>query len=377
MKIIELPFVGKLEEALEVQGKRYIQVLVGPRQVGKTTGIRQLLERRPSGSYTYCSADGILPRPADWLRKQWIEARSTSKALLVVDEIQKVENWSAVVKEFWDAQVATDSAMDLLLLGSGSLTIQRGLVESLAGRYRLHRVFHWSWEESEDAYGMDMERYLLFGGYPGSYPLISNPVDWLGYIRESIVEAVIGKDILGDARVKSPALFRQCFDIICSYPAQEISYTKLLGQLQERGNTDLVKHYLELFEGAFLVKQLFKYSGKKVLRRSSSPKLMPLCPALYSVGLDAQLNDEERGRAFELAVGAALLRLPGRLFYWREGSAEVDFVYEYGKTVVAVEVKSGRKKSARGLSVFQARFPHAKSVIVTPENFLDLPRLVD
>jgi len=377
MKTIELPFVGKLEEALAVPGKRYIQVLVGPRQVGKTTGIRQLLERRPSESYTYCSADGILPRPADWLRKQWIEARSTSKALLVVDEVQKVENWSAVVKEFWDAQVAAASAMDLVLLGSGSLTIQRGLAESLAGRYRLHRVFHWSWEESEDACGLDMERYLLFGGYPGSYPLISNPVNWLGYIRESIVEAVIGKDILFDARVKSPALFRQCFEIICSYPAQEISYTKLLGQLQERGNTDLVKHYLELFEGAFLVKQLFKYSGKKLLRRSSSPKLMPLCPALYSVGLDAQLNDEERGRAFELAVGAALLRRPGRLFYWREGSAEVDFVYEYGKTVVAVEVKSGRKKSARGLSAFQARFPHAKSVIVTPENFLDLPRLVD
>ena len=149
-------------------------------------------------------------------------------------------------------------------------------------------------------------------------------MDWLRYVKESIVAPVIGKDILMNARVKSPALFKQCFDLAASYPAQEISYTKLLGQLQDRGNTDLVKYYLELLEGAFLIKQLFKYSGKKVVTRSSSPKILPLCPALFSIQVDADLNTEEEGRMFELVVGASLAQGPGELFYWREKNDEGD-----------------------------------------------------
>ncbi|MDJ0763276.1 MAG: ATP-binding protein [Myxococcota bacterium] len=377
MKNIELDFVCNVEQALASSSKKYIQVVIGPRQVGKTTGIRQLLAKRPDISHAYCSADGILSHAPDWLYDQWTLAKSSAKHLLVIDEVQKVENWSEVVKQLWDAEEAARTDLQLVLLGSGSLTIQRGLTESLAGRYQLHRVSHWNVAESNSAYGLSLEDYLVYGGYPGSYPLIGNTHGWLDYIKQSIIEPVIGKDILSNTRVKSPALFKQCFDIICSYPAQEISYTKLLGQLQDRGNTDLVKYYLELFEGAFLVKQLFKYAENKVIRRSSSPKLLPLCPALYSAGLDADLNEEERGRSFELTVGAALSRLPGQLYYWRERNFEVDFVYRLGKKLFAVEVKSGRSKRSRGLLKFKEKFREATALIVTPENYERLPEMLD
>lgn len=373
MSVIELGFVGKLEQAL-ASSNNLIQVVLGPRQVGKTTGIRQLLGRYPE-NHTYASADGMLAKSTEWLYEKWTLAQSEGIKLFVLDEIQKVENWSETVKQLWDGR-RTEDQMKVVLLGSSSLKIKRGLSESLAGRYMVHRVHHWSASESAEGYGLSLEEYLLYGGYPGSYPLRSSPGEWLGYMRESIIDAVIGKDILTGARVKSPALFRQCFDIICAYPAQEMSYTKLLGQLQDKGNTDLVKHYLELFEGAFLIRQLFKYSGKKVLQRSSSPKLLPLCPALYSVGLDAELDADERGRCFELAVGAALCRLPGRLYYWRNRNAEVDYIYEFKKNLIAIEVKSGRKKTSKGLLEFRSAFPGSRAVIITPKNLSELGNLL-
>jgi predicted AAA+ superfamily ATPase len=273
----------------------------------------------------------------------------------------------------WDKQAKKKDALKLILLGSSSLEIQHGLTESLAGRFQTHFVHHWSFPESRDGYGLNLDDYLIYGGYPGSYRFIHDRAEWLQYMRMSIINPVIGKDILTQHRVKSPALFRQCFDIICSYPAQEISYTKLLGQLQDRGNTDLIKHYLELFEGAFLIKQVPKYSAKALISRTSSPKILPMCPALYAATLDADLNAEQRGRSFELTVGAMLARLPGHLYYWRQGNDEVDYIYEYGKDLYALEVKSGRKKSAHGLQKFVKLYPNAQAIIVTPTNFLSLP----
>ncbi len=372
-KIIELPFVERLNRELQ-RVDPIIQVVIGPRQVGKTTGVKQFLGKRESGSWTYISADGEFSHSPDWLLDHWLTVRSTnpSQHLLVIDEIQKVENWSGVIKKLWDEQMDSPTKIKLILLGSSSLAIQKGLNESLAGRFFMHYVPHWNWQESLEAYNISFENYLLFGGYPGSYQFISDRVVWLNFIKESIINAVIGKDILLPNKVKSPALFKQCFKIVTSYPAQEISYTKLLGQLQDKGNTDLVKHYLELFEGAFLIKQLFKYSSKKVLLRSSSPKILPLCPALFTASLDADLNSEERGRCFELIVGAALSRLPGHLYYWREGKHEVDYIYSYGKKLLAIEVKSGRKKQTAALQKFKEKYPASQALIVTPENYCDL-----
>ncbi len=370
---IKLSFINSLQ-SLKSDRWSLIQVIVGPRQVGKTTGVLQYLEGLDKATYHYVSADAQVQRSGDWLEHHWIELQSrASGGLLVIDEIQKVENWSEVVKKLWDKQKNVSQQIRLILLGSSSLEIQKGLSESLTGRFILHRLHQWTLQESQEAYGLSLEDFLVYGGYPGSYMFTNDRAEWLNYIRHSIIDTVIGKDILNLARVKSAALFRQSFDLACSYGAQEISYTKLLGQLQEKGNVELIKHYLELFEGAFLLKQIFKYSSKKTLSRSSSPKILPLCPALYSNTLDADLNSEQRGRAFEIAVGCALVRLPGSLYYWRQGAYEVDYIYQYGKKLFAIEVKSARKKSAKGLSQFLLEFPTAKPLIVTPDILQNWP----
>jgi predicted AAA+ superfamily ATPase len=259
----------------------------------------------------------------------------------------------------------------VLLLGSSSLQLQSGLTESLAGRFELTRVYHWTFAEMHAAFDHSLERYLSFGGYPGAVRFEEDLERWYAYMKESIVEAVIGKDILQNRRVANPALFRQAFEILCHYPAQEISFTKLLGQLQDRGNTDLVKYYIELYGGAFLLYALQKYSAKEWLARSSTPKMLPACPALYTMasGKMDENDSERRGRVFELAVGAELIQFPGELFYWREKQAEVDFVFKSHGKLYAIEVKSGRKKSAKGLDAFLEKFPKALRIVITPENF--------
>lgn len=355
--------LGRLRET-----EPLIQVLTGPRQVGKTTGVRQLLQRIEI-PFRYANADDLLVSDRSWLLEQWQNAQALSDgALLVVDEIQKVPNWAESIKALWDAH---PHRLRVLLLGSSALQLQSGLTESLAGRFELTRIPHWSFAELRDAFGYDLNRYLTYGGYPGAASFERDYDRWYAYMKESIIEAVIGKDILMSHKVANPALFRQAFEILCHYPAQEISYTKLLGQLQDRGNTDLVKHYIALYGGAFLIRDLQNYSAKEWLVRSSSPKMLPACPALYTMatgrvdGMDAG----HRGRVFELAVGAQLSHLPGELFYWRERQAEVDYILKYRGRLFAVEVKSGRKKSARGLEAFLKKFPEACAMIVTPENF--------
>jgi len=361
------PFVARLAQRLQGAAP-LIQVLVGPRQVGKTTGVRQLMAQGPWPTH-YASADDVLVSDRSWLLEQWQQALLLGdEALLVVDEIQKVPNWPETIKALWDAQ---PGRLRVLLLGSSALAIQAGVTESLAGRFELLRVHHWTFAELQAAFGYDLERYLAFGGYPGAVALEGDADRWYAYMKDAIVEAVIGKDILQSRKVANPALFRQAFEILCAYPAQEISYTKLLGQLQDRGNTDLVKYYIELYGSAFLLHALQKYSPKAHLSRSSSPKMLPACPALYSMatGVAVATNAEQRGRAFELAVGCELVQQPGQVTYWRERSDEVDFVYQYRDRLYAIEVKSGRKKSGRGLAALAVQVPKALRAIVTPDNF--------
>jgi predicted AAA+ superfamily ATPase len=363
----ERPFVAQLENRLSAE-KPLIQVLVGPRQVGKTTGMRQLLGRY-TGASLYVNADDLLVTDRTWLLEQWQKALVQGDGtLLVIDEIQKIPNWSETLKALWDKNLRR---LHVVVLGSSSLQLQTGLTESLAGRFELTRIYHWTYSELKIAFGYDLERFLLYGGYPGSVPYEDEYDRWYAYLKDSIVEAVIGKDILLNRKVNNPALFRQAFEILCRYPAQEISYTKLLGQLQDKGNTDLIKYYIELYAGAFLIQPLEKYSAKGWLTRSSSPKILISCPALYTMteGPRALETPERRGRVFELTVGAELLQLPGELFYWREKNAEVDFVYRYQGKLFAIEVKSGRKKSAKGLEVFMKQFPGTCPVILTLDNF--------
>ncbi len=353
-------FVAQLAERLQ-GAPAFIQVLVGPRQVGKTTGVRQLMMQCGWPTH-YANADDVLVSDRSWLLQQWQQALLQGDgALLVVDEIQKVPNWPETLKALWDAR---PGRLRVLLLGSSALQIQTGATESLAGRFELLRVHHWRFAELQTAFGYDLERYLAYGGYPGAVALEGDQDRWYAYMKDSIVEAVIGKDILQTRKVTNPALFRQAFEILCAYPAQEISYTKLLGQLQDKGNTDFVKYYIELYGGAFLLHALQKFSPKAHLSRSSSPKMLPACPALYSMaaGVTVATHAEQRGRAFALAVGCELLQQPGQVYYWRERNDEVDFVYQYRDRIYAIEVKSGRKKSAKGLEAFCAQMPrHSRS----------------
>lgn len=300
--------------------------------------------------------------------KKWQDAILTSsEALLVIDEIQKIPNWPTTIKKLWDKQNKDkNSAIQLVLLGSSSLQIQDGLHESLTGRFQLVRATHWDLSISKKLANLETNTFILFGGYPGSYPLLKRKSAWEKYVRDSIIETVIGKDILHAARVAKPAHFRQAFNILMSYPAQEISYTKLLGQIQDSGNTDLVKHYIHLYESAFLMKAIHKYSGRPLATRVSSPKLIPLCGAL----IDRKILDsaEGFGRAFEAAVGAALINSGLEVYYWREGNAEVDFVISHKKYLFAMEVKSGRKKPTKGIETFAKHFKSAIPVFVTEGN---------
>jgi len=358
----ERQFVAQLEKRLSGD-QTLIQVLIGPRQVGKTTGMRQLLARFCRKSH-YANADDLLVTDRTWLLEQWQKALLMGDGtLLVIDEVQKIPNWSETLKSLWDKN---PFKLRVVVLGSSSLQIQTGLTESLAGRFELTRIYHWTYSELKKAFGYDLERFLMYGGYPGSVSYEDDYDRWYAYLKDSIIE-----DILLNRKVNNPALFRQAFEIICRYPAQEISYTKLLGQLQDKGNTDLIKYYIELYAGAFLIYPLEKFSAKGWLTRSSSPKILISCPALYTMTQGPQIlaDPERRGRIFELAVGAELLQLPGELFYWREKNAEVDFIYHYQGMLYAIEVKSGRRKSAKGLEAFMMHFPAAIPVVLTPDNF--------
>ena len=344
----------------------FIQVVLGPRQVGKTTGLQQIVQAW-QGPALMISADEVITPTIDWLKLHWEKARNLgTDALLVVDEVQKIPNWSSAIKYLFDQDRAARK-LKVVLLGSASLALQKGLGESLAGRYEVIPANHWGLDECKQAFKWNLEDFLKFGGYPAAAELSEDIDRWQNYVRNSIIEPVLIKDILGLTTVNKPALFRQTFELAMSYPAQEISLQKLLGQLQESGNVTTIKHYLELFEGAFLLKTLQKYTGSEIKKRGSSPKIIPLNMALCHAFRSPTLidsNSDWRGRIFEAAVGAALSKTKGKLFYWREGKYEVDFVWELEGQLYALEIKSGRKRSSKGLEKFLQRYSKSIPVVI-------------
>lgn len=369
MRIYKRKFVETLQSRFSEKPFSFIQVILGPRQVGKTTGVQLFLEgyKKP---YFYVSADDLVAPGREWLIEQWQKAKELGDGtLLIIDEIPKVTNWSETIKNLWDKQkLKEEKRIQLLLLGSSSLSIQRGLTESLAGRFELIRTYHWDFLETKEYVNWNLDQYLQYGGYPGAYGLIAQEERWRNYVLSSIIEPVINKDILNFSNIKNPSLFRQAFEVIAGYPAQEISYNKLLGQLQDKGNTDLIKHYIEMYEGAFLFCKIEKYSRKKHLTKGSSPKILPMSPCFYTL-LGQIYGEDKKSRIFEATVGASLLQESGRLYYWREGNIEVDFIFENNSGLYAVEVKSGRKKRGGALTAFCNSFPKAKPIFVDTNNY--------
>lgn len=357
-----------------------IQVILGPRQVGKTTGVMQIIQGeigKPMGPYHYVSADEFLSLPTSWIHEEWDTAEKKGPGtILIIDEIQKIVDWSQAIKILWDKQKRTrppSERIKCVLLGSSSLALQIGLSESLAGRFELIHAPHWNYLETKAAFGFDLKTYLAFGGYPGASGFIQDYPRWFNYLKNSVIEAVIGKDILSLRTVNKPALFRQTFEMLCGYPAQIISFTKLLGQLQDKGNTDLIQYYLELYEGAFLFRTLRKFALGHIQKKSSIPKILPLCPAFFSLheGPDIIRDSTKMGRLFECAVGANLAQLPGELYYWKDGAYEVDYVYKWGNSIYAVEVKSSpdTTKGLTGLHMFRDKFPQARTIVLDMESY--------
>jgi predicted AAA+ superfamily ATPase len=358
--------------------RRFVQVLAGPRQVGKTTVVRQVMEASKIPSH-YASADEPSLRDRTWLEQQWDIARlkageSKSGALLVLDEIQKVAHWSTVVKLLWDADTHSGVPLKVVLLGSSPLLIQSGLTESLAGRFEVIAAPHWSFTEMREAFGWTVEQYIFYGAYPGAAELISDPERWRRYILDSLIETTISRDILLLTRVDKPALLRRLFQLGCAYSGQILSYQKMLGQLTDAGNTTTLAHYLDLLQGAGMLAGLSKHAHGQVRQRGSSPKLQVLNTALMSAQdsrslTEARQDGDHWGRLVESCIGAHLVNSSFgtniSVTYWRERNHEVDFVLQEGKATVAIEVKSGgRHESLPGMEAFARTFKPKRQLLV-------------
>lgn len=357
--------------------RRFVQVVAGPRQVGKSTLVQQVTGELDV-PVRYVSADEPTLRAADWIGQQWeaarLEATGKTGAVLVLDEIQKIPAWSGTVKRLWDEDTRKKRPLKVVLLGSAPLLIARGLTESLAGRFETLRLPHWSFSEMRAGFGFNLDDYLCFGGYPGAAPLVRDPVRWSRYISDSLIETSISRDVLLLTRVDKPALLRRLFELACRYSGQVLSYTKMLGQLQDAGNATTLAHYLELLAGAGMVRGLPKYAGDMARSRGSSPKLQVMNTALMTVtaGLspaDVRADHEFFGRLVESAIGAHLANAAAagecELYYWRDRGQEVDFVVRSRSRLVTIEVKSGRAPQAHaGTAAFAAAFKVRRTLLV-------------
>jgi hypothetical protein len=357
------------------QPRSFLQILAGPRQVGKTTLARQAIARF-AGHAQYASADLPAAPDAGWIEQQWRLARlqaAQGVALLVLDEIQKVPRWSEVVKMLWDEDTFAGRPLHVVLLGSSQFLMQKGLGESLAGRFELIRVPHWSFAEMREAFGWDVDRYIYFGGYPGAATLVDDEFRWKSYVLDAIIEPTLSRDVLQLARIDKPALLRRLFVLGCTYSGQILSYQKMIGQLQDVGNTTTLAHYLALLGGAWMLTGLDKFSGDQARSRAASPKLQALNTALITAQLPqsfamARQDGELWGRLVESAVGAHLLNTAPHgmeITYWRDRNQEVDYVLRQGSKILPIEVKSGRNKGAlSGLRSFSESFHAGPGLLV-------------
>lgn len=358
--------------------RMFIQVLLGPRQIGKSTLIDQVTEDLTI-PYTTYQADAVPGATAEWISDIWESERmkmatnQESERLLVIDEIQKLTNWSEFVKKEWDRDSREKRNLKVVILGSSRLLIQKGLTESLSGRYELIRMGHWTLKEMNDAFGFDIDEYIYFGGYPGTAPLISDETRWKNYMRDSIIEAAISKDVLMTTNIYKPVLLRQLFELGCFYSGEMISLNKILGQLQDAGNVTTLANYLHVLDESKLLVGLQKYANDNARKYSSIPKFQVYNNALRNAYSsltfeESKKNREIWGRLTESAIGAYLVGEAEshsmKIYYWREKSDEVDFVLEKNQKLVGIEVKSGKRTTNKGLQIFREQFKPQNTLVV-------------
>lgn len=368
-----------------LEPRRFMQIVAGPRQVGKTTLVGQVLENIDI-PYTMEVADAVNPKDSDWIYRIWESARQTmgirgeQERLLVIDEVQKIDNWSEVVKREWDEDTRKHVNLKVVLLGSSRLLLKKGMTESLAGRFELIRLGHWSLQEMKDAFGVTLDQYIYFGGYPGPASMIGDERRWRKYIKDSLVAPAIEKDVILTSNIYKPALMKQLFELGCGYSAEMLSLTKLMGQLQDAGNVTTLASYLDILDECALLTALQKYARDDARKRGSIPKYQVYNNALLTAYkgrsfLTDRTDTRLWGRWVESAVGAHLLsmaeELDYKVYYWREpskakdeGALEVDFIIDNAGELTATEVKSGRRVMNSGLPSFVEAFHPKKAFVV-------------
>jgi len=367
-----------LASRLENEPRRFVQVLFGPRQSGKTTLVTQFTQQTHQLTH-YAAADAVSISGQTWISQQWSIARlklkqSTGKVVvLILDEIQKIENWSESVKLEWDSDTRNAINLKVVLLGSSRLLLQQGLTESMAGRFETIYMGHWSFDEMQTAFDFSPEQFVWFGGYPGATTLIDDESRWRQFVSDALIETSISKDILMLTAVAKPALIRRLFEIGCHYSGQILSYTKMLGQLADAGNTTTLANYLRLLDTAGLLGGIQKYSPRLIRQRASSPKFMVHNTALITAQQNQPFqtilsNPEQWGRWVESAVGAHLLNSSisssFKLYYWRDRGDEIDFVMSVDDRIIGLEVKSGRTQTSSGMVAFGKQFSPDKTYLI-------------
>ena len=368
-----------------LEPRRFMQILAGPRQVGKTTLVGQVLNDI-SIPYTLEVADAVNPKDSDWIHRVWESARATmqirkeQERLLVIDEVQKIDNWSEVVKREWDEDSRRRVNLKVVLLGSSRLLLKRGMTESLAGRFELIRLGHWSLQEMRDAFGVTLDQYIYFGGYPGPAGMIDKEKRWRKYIKDSLVAPAIEKDVIMTSNIYKPALMKQLFEVGCGYSAEILSLTKLMGQLQDAGNVTTLAAYLDILAECALLTGLQKYAHDDARKRGSVPKYQVYNNALLTAYkghsfLADRTDTKLWGRWVESAIGTHILsmaeELDYKVYYWREPSRskdesdkEVDFIIDNDGELTAIEVKSGHRETNSGLPAFVETFHPKRAFIV-------------
>ncbi len=363
--------------------RRFIQVIAGPRQVGKTTTIRQWISEKNMPAL-FVTADNHQAGTNSWISQQWQAARLQMQAegyndyALIIDEVQKIADWSEAVKKEWDTDTQNELNLKIILLGSSRLLLQQGLTESLAGRFELIPMLHWTYAEMREAFDFTEEQYAWFGGYPGPAELIGDERRWKDYILNSIIDPSISRDILMLTRIDKPALLKQTFELGSIYSGQQLSYNKMIGQLQDAGNTTTLANYLQLLGEAGLLQGLQKYSGSAVTTRNTSPKLQVYNNALITAYTQQPLSQVLLdpviwGRWAENIVGTHLLNASREqgfeLWYWREGNKEIDFILKQGNQIVAIEVKAGNRLKSSGLTAFEKQYGECKKLLIGTDGF--------
>ncbi|MDR1794681.1 MAG: ATP-binding protein [Erysipelotrichaceae bacterium] len=372
--MFERKLVSQLVNRMQ-EPRKFIQIVEGPRQTGKTTAVLQALNKLDIPQH-YVSADDPTLNSLEWIRNEWQRARLLSKdgdAILILDELQKIEKWSEMVKLLWDEDSRNHCPLKVIITGSSALLLKKGMKESLKGRFEVLYCTHWNYQECKDAFGYSLDDFLLFGGFPGSSSLIQDEERWVCYMREAIINPTLTQDVMLMDDIRKPALLDALFALGSIYSGQEVSYTKLLGQLQDVGNTVTLAHYLDLLSDAGVITGLQKYANSPISVRKSSPRLLVYDTSLmsyhYGTNRRSLLNHPaERGHLVESAIGAYLLARGKEegfgVYWWRDRSEEVDFVIQKGSSLTALEVKSGRIKHTGGTLSFKSRYPHALSLII-------------